>query len=55
MLNTWDDELPGGPIVKPSGDGAVSVAAMGMTDSEDGIDEPTSVRPTPINFQRNMI
>ena len=32
--------------MNPRGDGAVIAAATGMTDREDGMDDPTNVRPT---------
>jgi len=34
--------LPGGPIASSSCDGVAPAAATGMTDSDDGRDEPTS-------------
>jgi hypothetical protein len=33
-------------MVNPRGDGAVIAAATGIIDKDDGMDEPTSVRPT---------
>ena len=43
QTKTWSGtELPGGPIASPSWDGVAPAAATGITDRDDGSDEPTS-------------
>jgi len=42
-------------MAKPSGDGAVIAAAMGITEREDGIEVLTSVRPTGVPTPSNKI